>query len=107
MAAPANSTVHGLKSPRTAPITAGSPKMPLPRMLFTVSATKLQRPMARTNFTSECGGFVILLFLKCARRDVENLGVLPMLDKYSDLGPWILGGLATAAVALAMTLNAS
>ena len=32
----------------------GSPKTPLPMMEFTTSATRLQRPMARTS--SWCGG---------------------------------------------------
>ena len=112
MAAPASSTAHGLKSPRTAAITAGSPKIPLPRMLFTVSATKLQRPMARTNFTCEDRAPFFVEITTCVQmcdhfpRCVENLEVNAM-DKYSDLAPWILGGISTAAIAVAITVGSN
>jgi hypothetical protein len=71
-------------------------------MLFTVSATKLQRPMARTNFTCEGCGFVIN-YLQRSRKPWVYLA----MDKYSELAPWILGGLSTAAVAVAITLGAN
>ena len=52
MPAPAISTAHTLHSPTSAATAEGKPKMPVPRMLLTASATMLQRPMARTS----CGG---------------------------------------------------
>ena len=55
MTRPPNSTAQGLAPPRVAAITAGSPKIPLPIMVFTTRATKLQRPIARIN----CGCDVI------------------------------------------------
>src|SRR5579862_4631377 len=47
--APASSTAHGLTAPSSAAAVEGSPKMPLPRMLLSTSATMLQRSMARTS----------------------------------------------------------
>src|SRR5580704_10614743 len=38
-----------LAFPTSAAIAEGNPKMPLPRMLLSTSATMLQRPMARTS----------------------------------------------------------
>jgi hypothetical protein len=39
-----------------------------------------------------------------SQRYFEILKVIPM-DKYSDLAPWILGGIATASIAAAITLR--
>jgi len=46
---PANKTVHGLALPTNPAIEEGSPKTPLPMMEFTISAARLQRPIARTS----------------------------------------------------------
>src|SRR5215469_15592792 len=48
---PTNATKYpvGLHFPKYAAITAGKPKMLAPIMVFTISATRLQRPMTRTN----------------------------------------------------------
>src|SRR5579864_5280760 len=51
--APASSTATGLARPTNPATGAGKPKMPLPIMLLTASATMLQRPMARTNSACE------------------------------------------------------
>ncbi len=53
-AIPARATKYaaGLSRPRRAAITAGSPKMLPPIMVFSIRAARLQRPIARTN----CGG---------------------------------------------------
>ena len=48
MAAPATSTAKTLRLPSNPATVPGSPKTPLPITEFTVSATKLQRPIART-----------------------------------------------------------
>src|SRR5579863_334163 len=45
--APAKRIAHGLAFPTRPATTEGRPKMPLPMTEFTVSATRLQRPMAR------------------------------------------------------------
>src|SRR3954468_8549301 len=49
MAAPARSTAHGLSRPTLSASWEGRPKIPLPRIELTVSATRLQRPIARTS----------------------------------------------------------
>src|SRR5579864_4519645 len=49
IANPARSTASGLHAPTNPATTDGRPKTPLPIMQFTVSATMLQRPMARTS----------------------------------------------------------
>src|SRR3954454_21833863 len=49
MAAPARSTAHGLSRPTLSASWEGRPKIPLRRIELTVSATRLQRPMARTS----------------------------------------------------------
>src|SRR2546421_570006 len=54
--APAISTAAGLARPMSPATTEGKPKMPLPRMLFTASATMLQRPIARTSCGCEVRG---------------------------------------------------
>src|SRR5207302_5298816 len=46
--APANNTANGLYCPTSPASWEGRPKIPLPMMEFTTSATMLQRPMART-----------------------------------------------------------
>src|SRR6516162_2682102 len=51
--APASNTASGLARPRRPATGAGRPKMPLPTMQLTASATMLQRPMARTNSACE------------------------------------------------------
>src|SRR5215472_3091819 len=51
--APASNTASGLARPRKPATGDGRPKMPLPTMLLTASATMLQRPMARTNSARE------------------------------------------------------
>jgi len=56
MPAPAISTAAGLALPTSPAITEGNPKMPLPRMLLTASATMLQRPIARTSCGCEVRG---------------------------------------------------
>jgi len=56
MPAPAISTATGLAFPTSPAITEGNPKMPLPRMLLTASATMLQRPIARTSSGCEVRG---------------------------------------------------
>src|SRR5215469_8547815 len=54
--APAMSAASGLARPRNPATGAGKPKIPLPIILLTTSATMLQRPMARTNSVCElCG----------------------------------------------------
>src|SRR2546425_8358394 len=45
--AAAKSQANGLAFPTRPEITDGSPKTPLPMMQFTISAVRLQRPMAR------------------------------------------------------------
>jgi hypothetical protein len=47
--APAKRTARGLIFPTRFATTDGKPKIPLPMMELTVSATRLQRPMARTS----------------------------------------------------------
>src|SRR2546423_4200544 len=54
--APATSTAAGLAGPMSPATPEGKPKMPLPRMLFTASATMLQRPIARTRCGCEVRG---------------------------------------------------
>src|SRR5215472_6938775 len=49
MASPAPSTAPGLHRPTNPATGAGRPKIPLPTMQFTASATMLQRPMTRTS----------------------------------------------------------
>src|SRR5215467_8172968 len=49
IASPVSSTSRGLQLPARRAIDDGSPKMPLPTMQFTASATMLQRPMTRTS----------------------------------------------------------
>src|SRR5437763_5464155 len=56
MPAPAISTAAGLACPTSPATTEGKPKMPLPRMLLTASATMLQRPIARTSCGCEVRG---------------------------------------------------
>src|ERR1700751_3346281 len=64
IAAPASTTAQGLARPTNPATGAGRPKMPLPTMLLTASATMLQRPMAGTH--SGCalcdGGLIALLY---------------------------------------------
>src|ERR1700747_3219080 len=71
IASPASSTATGLHRPTSPATTDGKPKMPLPIMQFTTSATMLQRPMARTS----CGGVlcespcgIVLLYHKREHR---------------------------------------
>src|SRR6516165_10396039 len=64
MPAPASNTAYGLARPTKPATGAGNPKMPLPTMLLTASATMLQRPMARTNSGCElCGGACVIALL--------------------------------------------
>src|ERR1700751_3680428 len=64
IAAPDSNTTKGLARPVNPATGAGRPKMPLPTMLLTASATMLQRPIARTN--SGCAlcdaGLIALLY---------------------------------------------
>jgi hypothetical protein len=48
IAAPATSTATTLLLPSSAAIVPGNPNMPLPITEFTVNATRLQRPIARS-----------------------------------------------------------
>src|SRR5690348_1649937 len=56
IAAPPPSTSQGLSRPVLAASTEGKPKTPLPMMELTISATRLQRPMARTSLASRVEG---------------------------------------------------
>jgi threonine synthase len=61
---PPKRTASGLLFPSSPASTEGSPKIPLPRMLFTTSATMLQRPIARTSSGCfwEGGGLTVALY---------------------------------------------
>src|SRR5690242_15134815 len=60
MAPPAASTSQGLRRPAWAATTEGRPKTPLPMIELTMSAARVQRPMARTRSgrLSRMGEFV-------------------------------------------------
>ena len=73
MPAPAISTAAGLALPTSPAITEGNPKMPLPRMLLTASATMLQRPIARTSSGCEVrGGSSVIAPLYHKARDQDR-----------------------------------
>jgi hypothetical protein len=61
--APAKRTARGLIFPMRFATTDGKPKIPLPMMELTVSATRLQRPMARTSPDVPVGAVSIIAVL--------------------------------------------
>jgi hypothetical protein len=52
----AKTQAQGLALPSSPEIVEGKPKIPLPMMQLTMSAARLQRPMARRSVGCELGG---------------------------------------------------
>src|SRR3954468_2475106 len=75
MAAPARSTAHGLSRPTLSASWEGRPKIPLPRIELTVSATRLHRPIARTSPS--------LVVLACVVS-----GIASLYHKWGRFGSW-------------------